>query len=95
MGGWKWNLFFMQQVANRVTLASRLQILHVALVDDFSSQTAGVRTDVDDVVGCTDDFLIMFHYYNGISQLLQLAEHLDEAACIPAMQSDTWFVQNV
>ena len=87
--------FFTQQIAHGMAVATRLEILHVTLVDDFTSQSSGIRTDVDDVVGCTDDFLVVLYHHHGITQLLQLAEHLDEAVGIPAMQTDTRFVEDV
>ena len=74
---------------------SRLQVFHVALIDYLSTQSAGMRADVDDVVGRTDDFFVMFHDYHRIAQLLQLAQHFDEAARIPTMQADTWFIQYI
>ena len=78
-----------------MAVASRMEVFHIALVDDFTSQSSGIRTDVDDVVGCTDDFLVVLYHHHGITQLLQLAEHLDEAVGIPAMQTDTRFVEDV
>ena len=78
-----------------MAIASLLKVVHVALIDDFASQASGIRADVDDVVGCTDDFLVVLYHHHGITQLLQLAEHLDEAVGIPAMQTDTRFVEDV
>jgi len=62
-----------------------VQIFHVALVYHLSAQSSGFRTDVDDVVGRADDFLVMFHYYHRVAQLLQLAQHLDEAGGVAAV----------
>ena len=89
------NGLFAQQIAHGVAVAAFLQILHVALVDDFASQTSRIRADVDDIVGGTDDFFVVLYHYNRIAQLLQLAQYLYEAVGITTMETDTRFIQYI
>ena len=87
--------FFAQQIAHRMAVAALLKVLHVALIDDFTSQASGIRADVDDVVGGTDDFLVVLYHHHRIAQLLQLAEYLNQSVGIAAMEADTWLIQDV
>ena len=65
------------------------------MVDDLPSQAACPGTDVDDIVGSTDNLFIVFHYHYRIAQLLQLAEHVYQFVRIAAMQADARFVKNI
>ncbi len=95
MGRGELYLFLAKQVANGITIASFLQILHVALIHNLSAQSSGLRADVNNIISCPDYLFIVFHYHNGVTQLLQLSEHFDEAVGIPAMKSDTRLVQYI
>ena len=86
---------FTQEIAHGMAIASLLKVVHVALIDDFASQASGIRADVDDVVGRTDDFLVVLYYHHRIAQLLELAKHLDEAVGVPAMKADAWLVEDI
>ena len=90
--GGEGNGVFAQQVSHGVARASRLQVFHVAFVHDFASQPSGFGADVDDVVGGTDDFLVVLYHYHRIAQLLQLAQHFDKAVGVAAMQPDAGLV---
>ena len=47
-----------------MTIAAFFQVFHIALINDFSSQAAGIRTDIDDVIGGTDYFfIVLYHHY--------------------------------
>ena len=86
---------FAQEIAHGMAIASLLKVVHVALIDDFASQASGIRADVDDVVGRTDDFLVVLYHHHRIAQLLELAKHLDEAVGVPAMKADARFVEDI
>ena len=64
------NLLFSQQVAYGMTVAAFLQIFHVTLVDYFPSQASGIRTDIDNIVGCTDNLFVVLYYHYRIAQCL-------------------------
>ncbi len=64
----------------------------IPLIHDLTTQSSGIRTHVDEVVGGTHHLLVMLHDDHGITQSLQLLEHLDEPVGIPAVQSDAGLV---
>ena len=71
------NGLFAQQVSYGIAVAVFLQVVHGTLVNDFSSQASGLGTYIDDVVCRTDNFFVVLHHNHRITQLLQLAEHMD------------------
>ena len=91
----QWDCLFPQQIAHGITVTVFLKVFHVSLIDHLSSQAACPGTDVDDIVGSTDNLFIVFHYHYRIAQLLQLAEHVYQFVRIAAMQADTRFVKNI
>ena len=84
-----------QQTAQVMYATVFLKVFHISLVDDLPSQAACPGTDVDDIVGSTDNLFIVFHYHYRIAQLLQLAEHVYQFVRIAAMQADARFVKNI
>ena len=92
---WSFDDFFSQQIFYSIAVASGMQVFHISLINNFSSQTSGFRADIYNIVGSTDDFFIMLYHYHCIAQLLQLAEYFDKLVCISAVKSDTRFVQNI
>ena len=89
------NFFFSQKIADGITVASFFEVFHVTLIDDFSSQTSGVGTDVNNIICCTNDFLVMFYNYYRVTELLQLAQHINQAVGVTAVQTDTGFVEDI
>ena len=58
------NFIFSQKITYRVAVASFLQILHIALVNNLSPQTSCIRTYINNVICSTDDlFVVLYHYY--------------------------------
>lgn len=70
-------------------------VLQISLIHHFTAQPSGTWPDVDDIVGRAYDFLVVFHHYYGIAQLLQLAQHFDEAVGVAAVQPYTGFVEYI
>ena len=66
-----------------------------ALIYNFAAQSAGIRTDVDDVVGLSDDVLVVLNHNNRIAQFLQLTQNLDQFFGVAAVKSDAWLVEYV
>ena len=56
---------------------------------------AGAGTDVDDPVRGFDRLLIVFDDDEGVPQLLELRERLDESAVVPLVQTDRGLVEDV
>lgn len=90
----------MRQVANGIALGVFLQrrfrdLLGIALEDDFATQSAGIRTDIDEVVGSAHDFLVVFDDDNGIAEVAQFFQHLDEPVGVARMESDAGLVEDI
>ena len=81
------------------TLAASGFLQHYALgfasKDDVAAQSPSVFAYVDDVVGLAHDFLVVLYDDNGVAQLLQLAQHVDESLCVARVQAYAWFVEYV
>ena len=56
---------------------------------------ACIRTDVDEIVGSTHDFLVVLHHDDGIAQRLQFLQYMNESGGVAAMQADAGFVEDV
>ena len=65
------------------------------LEDDFTAKASCTRSDVDDMVGCPHDFLIVFHNDDGIANLLQVAQHADEFFGVATMEPYGGFVEDI
>ena len=57
--------------------------------------SACIGTNVNDIVGSTHDFLVVFNHDDGIAKRLQVFKHVDETLCVAAMESDAGFVEDV
>ena len=53
------------------------------------------RSDIDQPVGMTDKFFLMFNNYHGVPFVAEFFEDLQQLLCIPCMQSDRWFVEEI
>ena len=78
-----------------VTCNFRLITWHRSRIDNLSSKPSCIRADIDEVVGGTDDFLIVLHHYHGIAQRLQLLEHMDKTVSITGMESDARLIKDI
>ena len=65
-------------------------------IEDYLATLASCfRTNVDEVVGCSHYFLVVFHHNHRISKVAQLLQNFNKQMRIARMKSDTWFVENV
>ena len=71
------------------------EVLDLAFKHDFAAKGTCHRPDVDDVVGGTDDLLVVFHHDDGIADVAQAFQHLDELLGVAGMQADTGLVQDI
>ena len=55
----------------------------------------GTGTDIHNTVRCTHSVLIMFHHDQGITQITQMTEGIQQFIIISLMQTDTWLIQNI
>ena len=61
----------------------------------FAAQASGFGTDVDDIVGGTDDVFIVFHDNDGVSHIAQLAQDVDETLRVARMETDARLVEDI
>ena len=61
----------------------------------FAAVNAGARSQIDDVVGAANRFLVMFDDEHGVSQIAQSFERFQQLLVVPLVQSDAGLVQNV
>ena len=87
--------FFAQEVTHGVALRTFLQVTHISLINDLSAQASGIGTNVDDVIGGPDDFLVVLNYYYRVAQLLQTAQDLNQTVGVATVQTHAGFIQDV
>ena len=60
-------LVLSRQIPDGIAVATGFQIVHITLIDHFPTQATGLRTDVDNVIGRTDNLFVMLHHNNRIT----------------------------
>ncbi len=65
------------------------------LGDDLAAVLAGAGADVDDVVGRADGVLVVFDDDEGVAEIPEPEERLDEPLVVPLVQPDRRFVEDV
>ena len=65
------------------------------LENHFASLSACLRTDIYNPVGSSHHILIMFYYDDGITQVAQFLQTVDESLVVSLVQTDTWLVEDV
>jgi hypothetical protein len=66
-----------------------------ACVDHFAAVAARFGADVDEVVGGADDFLVVLYDDDGVAQVTQLLQDVDEELRVARVQADAGFVEDV
>ena len=65
------------------------------LENHFASLSACLRTDIYNPVGSSHHILIMFYYDDGITQVAQFLQTVDESLVVSLVQTDTWLIEDV
>ncbi len=71
------------------------QVLDGARVDDLATVLAGAGTDVDDPVGHPDGVLVVLDDDQGVAELLEAHQRLDEPLVVALVQADGRLVEHV
>ena len=71
------------------------QILVATAVHHTPTVLAGIRSDVDDPVGRADGVFVVFHDDEGVAQVAQPGEGVDESTVVALVKADRWFVEHV
>ena len=64
-------------------------------MDDVPAVLTGARADVDDPVGGGDRVLVVLDDDEGVAQVAQAGERLDQAVVVPLVQPDARLVEDV
>ena len=67
----------------------------ITLENDLATKPARLGADVDDVVGCPDDLLVMLDDDDRIAQVPQLLEYPYQQVGIPRVEPDTWLIKDI
>ena len=71
------------------------QVLDRAGVDDLAAVLAGARADVDDPVGDADGVLVVLDDDQGVAEVLEPDQRLDQALVVALVQADRRLVEDV
>ena len=66
-----------------------------ALGDDVAAQAAGAGAEIENIVGVADGLFVVLDDEDGVAQVAQPFEGLDEAVVVALMQADGGLVENV
>ena len=64
-------------------------------MDHHAAVFAGARSDVDDPVGFLDGVFVVLHHDQGISEVPEPGQGLDQPAVVPLVQADGRLVEDV
>src|SRR5207302_723749 len=73
---------------------STYKFLEPTAPHQFAAAFAATGADVDQVVGCADDLLIVLDHEQGIAFIAQVVHHSHEPPDVAGMQSDAGFVHD-
>ena len=71
------------------------QPLHRAGVDDLTAVLAGARADVDDPVGVADRVFVVLDDDEGVAEVLEADQGLDEPLVVALVETDRRLVEDV
>ena len=63
--------------------------------DDLTALLAGARTHVQDIIGGHHGLFVVLHDKNGVPQIAQVLQGLDQAGIIALMQADAGLIQYI
>ena len=91
------NALLAQQVLRRQRLCRGLlhQLLRCAGKDHLATQASCSGADVNDIVSCTHDVLVVFHHNHRVAQIAQPFQHAYQAVRVARMQTDGRLVENI
>ena len=64
-------------------------------IDYLAAMASGIGANIDEVVGGTYDFFVMFHHHHGVSQSLQFAEHMNETVGVTRVETYAWLIEDI
>ena len=71
------------------------ELLHAAFGHDAASMNTRARTEVNNVIGATDGFFIVFHHHDGIAEVPQMKQGIEQALIVPLVKPNGGFIEDV
>ena len=62
---------------------------------DFATVFASARANIDNPIRHLNGFLVVLHHNQGVSEVSEFDQRVNQAPVISLVESDTWLVQNV
>ena len=66
-----------------------------ALGDDMATVNAGAGADIDDVVRRQDGILVVFNDNDGVAEVTQAPQRIEQAGIVALMQADRGLVEDI
>ena len=83
------------QIGTGQRLLGRQQRLEIALSNDFAAMDPSSRANVDDVVGGANRVLVVLHHDQGVAQIPELHQGVQQPVVVALMQTDARLVEHV
>ena len=64
-------------------------------IEEFAAMNTSFRTYLNDVIRGTDDVLVMLHHHNGVVEVSEFLENMNQSFRIPRVQADRRLVQDI
>jgi hypothetical protein len=65
------------------------------LGDDLAAMDARPRADVEHMIGAADGFLVMLHHDDGVAEVAQPAQRLEQPGIVALVQPDRGLIEHV
>ena len=89
------NVQFVGEIASGERVRELLDFFVGSRADDFAAAFAGARAEIENVVGGAHDVGIVLDDENGVSQVAQAVQDLDQPVGVAAVQADGRLVEHV
>jgi 5-formaminoimidazole-4-carboxamide-1-beta-D-ribofuranosyl 5'-monophosphate synthetase len=92
--GWNMNSFFSSEIG--ACFCRGFEYLSIrSLKHDLPAMDTRSWSDIDDMIRLTHDLFIVLDDDNGISEIDELSEVVNEETTVPRMQSDGRLIENI
>ena len=89
------NLFRAGQILPRDGARSGDDIINCACGDDLAAMHAGARADIDDEIGGAHGVLVVLNDKDGVPDVTQTAEGVEQLVVIPLVQADGRLIEDI
>ena len=89
------NPLFAAEVLSRNGFRDLHDLLCGTTSDDFTAVGAGTRSDIYDIIRCQHGVFIMFYHHQGIAQIPQILQCIQQFVIVSLVQTDTGLIQDI